>query len=165
MVTVSESYVTGFLNYLPLQEEMQKAAFQALQLQKDSMHGFIRSQVGVSALPMGRGGLHTGCNIIYERIVTSLRLLGGTVTLKGRHMDHAHPATSPGKGGVGWGRGRSHSLHLHTLLISSHWCLFVFCSPDPVSWSLRLLISCLLDFLPFNTVKGLREACISGYWP
>lgn len=28
-----------------LQEEMQKAAFQALQLQKDAVHGYIRNQV------------------------------------------------------------------------------------------------------------------------
>lgn len=31
----------------PLQEEMQKAAFQALQLQKDSVHGYIQQQVPV----------------------------------------------------------------------------------------------------------------------
>lgn len=30
-----------------LQEEMQKAAFQALQLQKDAVHGYIRNQVCV----------------------------------------------------------------------------------------------------------------------
>jgi hypothetical protein len=30
------------------QEEMQKAAFEALQLQKDSVHGYIRSQVSGS---------------------------------------------------------------------------------------------------------------------
>lgn len=29
-----------------LQEEMQKAAFEALQLQRDSVHGYIRCQVG-----------------------------------------------------------------------------------------------------------------------
>lgn len=28
-----------------LQEEMQKAAFEALQLQRDSVHGYIRNQV------------------------------------------------------------------------------------------------------------------------
>lgn len=31
-----------------LQEEMQKAAFEALQLQRDSVHGYIRNQVDIT---------------------------------------------------------------------------------------------------------------------
>uniref|UniRef100_A0A3B3R014 Leucine rich repeat and sterile alpha motif containing 1 n=1 Tax=Paramormyrops kingsleyae TaxID=1676925 RepID=A0A3B3R014_9TELE len=36
---------TKAIAHILQEEEMQKAAFQALQLQKDSMHGFIRSQI------------------------------------------------------------------------------------------------------------------------
>ena len=40
-----QGYITLMLTDCVPQEEMQKAAFQALQLQKDSVHGYIRSQV------------------------------------------------------------------------------------------------------------------------
>lgn len=39
-----------------LQEEMQKAAFQALQLQKDAVHGYIRNQVCVGRWRWVGGG-------------------------------------------------------------------------------------------------------------
>lgn len=42
----------------PLQEEMQKAAFQALQLQKDSVHGYIRKQVCVGGWRWVGSGLN-----------------------------------------------------------------------------------------------------------